>query len=109
MDKKTFDTPDDSFNEAKRIKLDYIELADKKLSRVTAAPGWKWSVDIKPFAKTDSCQVDHLLYMLSGKMVVKMDDGQELEFNPGDYGHIPAGHDGWGIGDESTVWLEFPH
>jgi hypothetical protein len=38
-----------------------------------------------------------------------MDDGQELDFAAGDIAHIPPGHDGWGVGDEPTVWLEIPH
>lgn len=109
MTKKNFDAPDDVMQPAEKITSDVVEMGGTKVYRVTAAPGWKWSVDLKPVFKTDSCPTDHLLYMLSGTMGVKMDDGQELEFGPGDLAHIPAGHDGWGIGDEPTVWLEIPH
>lgn len=109
MTKKNFDKPDESNKPAGKITSDLVDMDSLKVYRVTAQSGWKWSVDLKPVVGTDSCPMDHLLYMISGKMVVKMDDGEELEFGPGDVAHIPAGHDGWGLGDEPTVWLEMPH
>jgi uncharacterized cupin superfamily protein len=36
-----------------------------------------------------------------------MDDGTELEIGPGDVVSIPPGHDGWTIGDEPCVVLDF--
>lgn len=109
MQKKNFDQPDDTMQPAGKITVANIEMNGVTFRRVTAAPGWRWSVDLKPVQKTESCLMDHLLYMLSGTMVVKMDDGQELDFKAGDLAHIPAGHDGWGTGDEPTVWIELPH
>ncbi len=109
MEKKSFSNPDESMNPAEKIKSDKVTVDGKDFYRVTAAPGWKWFVDLKPVMKTESCPMDHLLYMISGKMAVKMDDGEELEFGPGDLAHIPAGHDGWDIANEPTVWLEIPH
>jgi uncharacterized cupin superfamily protein len=108
MARKNFDSADESMQPVEKIKVDTVELGTK-FQRVTAAAGWKWSVDLQPVFKTDSCQVDHLLYMLSGRMGVRMDDGQEIEYGPGDLAAIPPGHDGWGIGDEETVWIEIPH
>ena len=106
MTKKRFDTPDNMMGPAGKVSAEMVELGGRTLSRVTGQPGWKWSIDLKPILKTDSCQMEHLLYMVSGRMKVQMDDGQELEFGPGDLAHIPPGHDGWGLGDEPTVWLE---
>jgi len=109
MEKQSLNQPQETGQPAEKIKFGTVEVDGKKFTRVTAAPGWKWSVDLKPVLKTDSCPTDHLLYMISGKMAVKMDDGEEMEFASGDLAHIPPGHDGWGIGDEPTVWLEIPH
>jgi hypothetical protein len=33
-------------------------------------------------------------------MALKMDDGTEREFGPGDTFHMPPGHDAWIVGDE---------
>ncbi len=109
MNKKNFDNPDDLQKPAVNIQMATIMFGDKKVQRFTGQPGWKWSIDLKPVFKTESCPMDHLLYLVSGKLHVKMDDGQELDFVPGDITHIPPGHDGWGVGDEPTVWIEIPH
>ena len=39
---------------------------------------------MKPIVKTDSCQVPHTQYIMSGRIKVVMDDGAEQEFGPGD-------------------------
>jgi uncharacterized cupin superfamily protein len=62
---------------------------------------------VKPKAGTDSCQAAHLAYILSGRQKVVMDDGSELEFGPGDVVAIPPGHDGFVVGDEPCVFLDF--
>ncbi len=109
MIKKSFVTADETMQPAEKIKAEIVKLGDLQVSQVTCQPGWRWSVDLKPVFKTESCPIDHFLYMLSGTMTVRMDDGQELNYGPGDVALIPKGHDGWGTGDEPTVWLEFPH
>jgi len=40
-------------------------------------------------------------------MRVRMDDGSEAEFGPGDVGMIPPGHDAWLIGNEAFVGIDF--
>jgi quercetin dioxygenase-like cupin family protein len=35
-----------------------------------------------------------------------MDDGTEFEIGPGDAYDIPAGHDGWVIGNENYVGVD---
>jgi len=45
----------------------------------------------------------HVGYVLSGRQIVRMGDGTQLEIGPGDVVTIPAGHDGWTIGDEPCV------
>jgi hypothetical protein len=73
----------------------------------TWEPGWRWSDHIKPMAGTDSCQATHLLYCLSGRMKVVMDDGTEGELGPGDMAAIEPGHDAWTVGDEPCVAVDF--
>ena len=70
-----------------------VQLAGHTVGYGTFEPGWKWSENVKPIAGTDSCQVAHFGYVLSGSMRVYMDDGQETEINPGDVVAIPPGHD----------------
>jgi mannose-6-phosphate isomerase-like protein (cupin superfamily) len=75
--------------------------------RGTYEPGWKWSENVKPIAKTDSCEATHLGYIVSGRMKVMMDDGSEAECGPGDVAAISPGHDAEVIGDEACVMVDF--
>lgn len=70
-------------------------------------PGWRWSDDVKPIAKTDLCEISHLGYCLSGQMTVRMGDGTEAEIHAGDVFAIPPGHDAEVVGDEPCVMLDF--
>ena len=36
-----------------------------------------------------------------------MSNGDELELGPGDVGIIPPGHDGWVVGDEPVISIEW--
>ncbi len=107
--KKDFDSADEVMHPTEKMTVETIEINGKKFRRVTTLSGWRWSVDLKPLIKTDSCQDDHLIYMLSGKMGVRMDSGQELEYDSGDLAAIPPGHDGWVIGSEPATWIDIPH
>ena len=73
----------------------------------TFEPGWKWSDDVKPIAQTDSCQADHLIYCVSGRMGIRMNDGAEGEIGPGDVVSIAPGHDAWVVGDEPCISVDF--
>ena len=64
-------------------------------------------MDVKPIAKTDSCQATHMGYVISGRMKVVMNDGTEAEAGPGDVVHIAPGHDAWIVGNEACVMVDF--
>ena len=88
-------------------KLELVNLDGGPVGRATFEPGWKWSEHVKPIAGTDSCQVHHLGYVVSGRMKVVMDDGSEGELGPSDVCDIPPGHDAWTVGDEACVMVDF--
>jgi mannose-6-phosphate isomerase-like protein (cupin superfamily) len=105
MTKKTFSSPDETRNFPKG-KLELVTVGAVKFGRATLDPGWKWSVDVQPIAKTRSCEAPHTQYHVSGRLHVVMDDGTEVEYGPGDVGHIPPGHDAWVVGDEPAVVID---
>ena len=94
---------------AKMVKKSFevVDLGDVEIRRVTHEPGWRWSECVKPTVGTDSCQVGHLIHVLSGRILVRMNDGSEAEFGPGDVGSIPPGHDAWTLGDEPFISIDF--
>jgi hypothetical protein len=91
----------------KYVPLTGAELGEVKAMRVTNRPGWRWSDCVKPVVGTDSCQVGHLIHVISGRIMVRMDEGSEAEFGPGDVGLIPPGHDAWVVGNEPFISIDF--
>lgn len=89
-------------------KVEIFNLANGSVvGRVTFEPGWKWSTCIGPIAKTKSCQAEHVCYQLSGQVHVVLDGGEEFEMRAGELCYLPPGHDGWVVGDEPAVILDF--
>jgi quercetin dioxygenase-like cupin family protein len=88
-------------------KLDVFLLGDSTVGRGEFEPGWRWSQHVRPIAGTPSCQAAHTGYVLEGRMVIKMDDGGQTEYGPGDFFFMPPGHDAWVVGDKRCVLLDF--
>jgi hypothetical protein len=88
-------------------KGELVTVAGSLLGRFTFEPGWRWSESVKQMAGTDSCETHHVGFALSGHLHVKADDGSELDVHGGEAYNIPPGHDGWVVGDERFVGLEF--
>jgi quercetin dioxygenase-like cupin family protein len=82
------------------------------VGRATFQPGWKWSEHVKPIAKTSSCEAAHAGYFVSGRMKVVMNDGEEMEYGPGDFALMAPGHDAWVVGNDPCIvidWQGFAH
>jgi len=98
-------------DEIRDLPKTHVEVAnlnsDHTVMRATFQPGWKWSECVKPTAGTQSCQVAHTIYNISGRMKIIMDDGTEKEIGPGDVADIPPGHNAMVIGDEPCVMIDF--
>ena len=88
-------------------KLELVNAEGGAVGRATFEPGWQWSKHVKPIAGTDSCQAPHAGYCLSGRMRIRMDDGSEEEFGPGDVMVAPPGHDAWVVGDDPCVMIDW--
>lgn len=106
MERKTFEQPEE-IRSINKGKIEIVKLGDVSVMRAQFEPGWSWSECVKPVVGTESCQVSHLLYIVSGRMGVRMNDGTEVEFSPGDVGMVPPGHDAWIIGNEKCVSVDF--
>ena len=103
---KTFGEPDE-VREFPNGKAEVLSIGDAEVGRYTFEPGWRWSDHVKPIAGTESCEVPHFQYHLSGRLAIRMNDGTEFIAGPGDITSLPAGHDGWVVGDESAVVIDW--
>ena len=87
-------------------KLQLVTVGGFSVGLRTLEPGWRWSTHMQSVAKTASCQVRHIGYVVSGRMRFLMDDGTELEVGPGDVFDVHPGHDTWTVGDAPAVFVD---
>jgi len=64
-------------------KAEILSVGGSEVGRMTFAPGWRWSNDVKSIA------------------------GTEIVAGPGDITSLPSGHDAWVVGDEPVVVVDW--
>jgi mannose-6-phosphate isomerase-like protein (cupin superfamily) len=104
---KNFSSPDETREFRGKGRAHVLVMNGRPVTRSTYEPGWKWSVNVKPIAQTDSCQVDHLAYVVAGRMRIHMDDGTQFEIGAEDLATVPPGHDAEVLGDEPCILVDF--
>jgi class 3 adenylate cyclase len=90
-----------------RMTVRLVEIGDVTVEHLVTEPGWRWSEDVRPIVGGEWCQARHLRIVLSGRVGILLSDGTQFEFGPDDVLDIPPGHDGWTIGDEPCVQIEW--
>jgi hypothetical protein len=103
---RTFSTPDED-RRFPNGSAEILKIGEAEIGRLVFQPGWRWSTDLKPIAKTASCEAPHFQYHVSGHLGIRMDDGAEFVAGPGDVTSLPSGHDAWVIGDEPVVVVDW--
>src|SRR4029077_655965 len=104
--KKGLDSPDETRPFGKG-KAEIVNIDGATIVRLNYEPGWKWSVDVKPIAKTDRCEAQHVGYMVQGSLHSGCRHGSDGEISAGDGFVIPPGHDAWTVGNETAILLDF--
>jgi len=104
---KSLKAPEQTRSFAGKGHLDIVKVGEASVGCATFEPGWRWSEHVKPLTGTDSCESAHTGYCLAGRMLVRMDSGEEQEIRPGDAFLIEPGHDAWVVGQEPCVLLDF--
>lgn len=107
LEYRSFASPDETRPFAAKGEAQVLSLGGSTVLKVRFEPGWRWSEHLRPIAGTDSCQSPHLLYVLSGRMHVLMNDGTEGDAGPDDVARIEPGHDAWVVGDEPCIVVDF--
>ena len=105
-ERKDFNASDET-RTFEKGKVDLINIGGGVVGRLTLETGWRWSLHVKPVAKTEWCEAPHFQYHLTGRLGIKMQDGTELEAGPGEVTALPQGHDAWVVGNESVVLIDW--
>lgn len=88
-------------------RVDWVVIADQTIGRSIQEPGWKWSTHIRPIVGGDRCQSRHVGMVVSGRMHIVTDDGDEFDLGPYDVIDIAPGHDAWVLGDDPVISIEW--
>ena len=89
------------------VQIDVVRTGACRVKRVIYPPGFRWSKDMKPIVGTDLCMHAHVGFLARGQIHIKYADGCTLEFAAPQAVAIEPGHDGWVMGDEPAVMVEF--
>jgi class 3 adenylate cyclase len=89
------------------LRLELVTIGDLTVAYMVNQPGWRWSKDVRPSVGGEWCQVRHVGVVISGSLGVEFPDGSSVVLRPGDVFDIPPGHDGYTIGDEPIVQIEW--
>lgn len=87
-------------------KLQLVTIGDFTFGLRTLEPGWRWTNSMRPIMKTETCEIRHIGYVISGRMGFLMNDGAEFEVGPGDAFDVRPGHDAWTVGDVPVVFVD---
>jgi hypothetical protein len=89
------------------VQLDVVRAGAGRVKRMIYPPGFRWSTDMKPIVGTDLCQHAHVGFLAHGQIHIGYADGCTFEFTAPQVLAIEPGHDGWVVGDEPAVLIEF--
>jgi hypothetical protein len=89
------------------VKLDVVRAGHARVKRMIYPPGFRWSKDMKPVVGSALCMHGHVGFLAHGEIHIEYADGCIVEFAAPAIVSIEPGHDGWVVGDQPAVLIEF--
>jgi hypothetical protein len=78
-----------------------------RVKRVVYPAGFHWLAHMKPTVGTDLCMHAHVGFLARGEIHIEYADGCVVEHKAPQVVAIDPGHDGWVVGKEPAVLIEF--
>lgn len=89
------------------VRLDVVPAGAARVKRMIYPPGFEWSSAMKPVVGTDLCMHAHVGFLARGEIHIEYADGCVVEYKAPQVVAIDPGHDGWVVGKEPVVLIEF--
>jgi hypothetical protein len=96
-----------SVREVGGVKLEAVRAGAARVKRMLYPAGFRWSTAMKPVVGTDRCMHAHVGFLARGEIHVEYADGCVVEYKAPQVVAIEPGHDGWVVGREAVVLIEF--
>jgi len=89
------------------VRLDIGQAGAARVKRMIYPAGFRWSRDMRPVVGTDLCMHAHAGFLARGEIHIEYADGCVIEHKAPQIVSIEPGHDGWVVGKEPVVMIEF--
>jgi hypothetical protein len=89
------------------VRLDVASAGAARVKRMIYPPGFKWSSAMKSIVGTDRCMHAHVGFLARGEIHIEYADGCVVEYKAPQIVAIDPGHDGWVVGREPVILIEF--
>jgi hypothetical protein len=89
------------------LAVDDVPVGSGHLKRLVYPPGWRWSTHMRPVTGGELCMHAHVGMLVQGRIAIEYDDGCREEFEAPAAVVVVPGHDGWVVGDESAVLVQY--
>jgi len=89
------------------VQVDVVRTGGARVKRMIYPAGFRWSTHMKNSVGTSLCQHAHVGFLARGTIHVEYGDGCIVEFEAPQAIAIEPGHDGWVVGEEPAVVIEF--
>lgn len=89
------------------VHIDTVRAGAARVKRVVYPPGFRWSTDMKAAVGTALCMHAHVGFLARGQIHIQYADGCVAEFAAPQVVAIEPGHNGWVVGEEPAVLIEF--
>ena len=89
------------------VALDVGPAGEARVKRLVYPVGFHWLKDMKAAVGTDLCMHAHVGFIVRGEIHIEYADGCVVEFKAPQVVAIEPGHDGWVVGNEPVVMIEF--
>ncbi len=99
--------PDAEHHSIGGVEIDVQHTGAARVKRVVDPPGFRWSKNMKPITGTDRCMHAHVGFIAHGRIHMVYPDGTVVEYQAPQIVAIEPGHDGWVMGKEPAVLIEF--
>jgi len=89
------------------VGLEVVKAGAGRVKRMVYPPGFRWSTHMKSLVGTDLCMHAHVGFLARGEVQIQYADGCTMKFTAPQVVAIDPGHDGWVVGKEPAVLIEF--
>jgi hypothetical protein len=89
------------------VILEVVPAGAARVKRMIYPPGFRWSSAMKPIVGTDRCMHAHVGFLARGEIHIEYADGCVVEYKAPQVVAIDPGHDGWVVGREPVILIEF--